>query len=103
MIEERAGNQYARFDHLDAVERVKDWTRDRFQLDDSGIVMVSEVASRLPGHPPLQTAVSFWIEPRTRHHFTVFKRVEDVAEDDIPPAWMKDALALSDGVSCSCC
>jgi len=89
--------------HLDAVERVKDWTRNRFKLSDADIVMVSEVASKLPGHPPLQTAVSFWTEQNTRHHFTVFKRVEGVLEDDIPPAFMKNALALSEGVTCSCC
>jgi nitrate reductase delta subunit len=47
--------------------------------------------------------VSFWTGEQRRHHFTVFKRVEDVLEDDIPPAFMKDALALSEGVTCSCC
>jgi nitrate reductase delta subunit len=72
-------------------------------LNEGDLVMVSEVASRVPGHPPLQTAVSFWTGERERHHFTVFKRVEDVLEDDIPPAFMKDALALSEGVTCSCC
>jgi len=92
-----------RRDHLDAVEQVKDWTRSRFRLEENDLVMVSEVASKLPGHPPLQTAVSFWLGDDGRHHFTVFKRVEDVLEDDIPPAFMKDALALSEGVSCSCC
>jgi hypothetical protein len=33
----------------------------------------------------------------------VFKSVADVLEEDIPPAFMKHALALSEGVSCSCC
>ena len=94
MVEER---------RVDAVERVKDWTRNRFRLSDDDIVMVSEVASRLPGHPPLQTAVFFWTRDRMRHHFTVFKPVENVAEDDVPPAFMKGALALSEGVTCSCC
>ena len=93
----------SRRDHLDAVERVKDWTRNRFQLEETNLVLISEVASKLPGHPPLQTAVSFWLGQGNRHHFTVFKRVEDVLEDDLPPAFMKDALALSEGVSCSCC
>ena len=97
-----------RSDHLDAVDRVKDWTRERFRLNEADIVMVAEVASKLPGHPPLQTAVSFWTahapgNDNLRHHFTVFKRVEEVLVDDIPPAFMKDALALSEGVSCSCC
>ena len=93
----------ARFAHLDAVAKVKDWTRERFALGEAEIVMVSEVASKLPGYPPLQTAVSFWTEDRQRHHFTVFKRVEEVEASDIPPAFMKPALALSDGLQCSCC
>ena len=92
-----------RFDHLDAVERVKDWTRSRFELDESAIVMVTEADGKLPGYPPRQTAVSFWIDGNSRHHFTVFKRVEDVIEEDIPPAFLKDALALSEGAACSCC
>ena len=89
--------------HLAAVERVKDWTRGRFELDDMTIVMITEAASKLPGYPPLQTAVSFWTQDNARHHFTVFKRIEDVAEADIPPAFMKAALALSEGISCACC
>ena len=92
-----------RFTHLDAVAKVKDWTRERFALGEAEIVMVSEVASKLPGYPPLQTAVSFWSEDRQRHHFTVFKRVEDVEPSDIPPAFLKSTLALSDGIACACC
>jgi nitrate reductase delta subunit len=90
-------------DHLDAVGRVKDWTRARFRLAEDETLLVSEVAGVLPGCPPLQTAVAFWTADGTRHHFTVFKRVQDVAEDDIPPSWMLPALALSDGLSCACC
>ena len=92
-----------RHDRLEAVERVKSWTRARFQLDEAAIVIVTEATPRLPGYPPLQTAVSFWTDGRQRHHFSVFKAVEAVVEDDIPPSWMKDALALSEGMSCSCC
>jgi len=92
-----------RLAHLDAVGRVKDWTRERFALEEGEIVMVSEVASKLPGCPPLQTAVSFWTGESLRHHFTVFKRVEEIEEADIPPAFMKPALALSDGIACACC
>ena len=93
----------SRFHHLDAVERVKDWTRLRFELDDAQVVMVSEAAAKLPGYPPLETHVAFWSGDQARHHFTVFKRVEDVVEEDIPPAWMKATLALSEGMTCSCC
>ena len=92
-----------RFHRVDAIERVKEWTRRRFKLDEAAIVIVSEGASKLAGYPPLQTAVSFWTAEKQRHHFTVFKPVEQVGEDDIPPFFMKEALALSEGMSCSCC
>jgi hypothetical protein len=89
--------------HLDAVERLKDWTRGRFKLGEADGVMVSENAASLPGFPPLETAVTFWTAGGARHHFKFFKRVEDVAEDDLPPAWLKESLALSEGVQCACC
>ena len=88
---------------VDAVERVKDWTRHRFQLEEDAIVIVTETVPKLPGFPPLQTAVSFWTPNRQRHHFAVYKPVGEVAEEDLPPAWMKDTLALSEGITCSCC
>lgn len=103
------GSRRAAFDsvrkgpvHLDAVERVKDWTHSRFELAEDEVIMVSEMAPSLPGCPPLETVVAFWTADGTRHHFKVFKRVEDVVEDDLPPAWLKDALAASDGF-CECC
>ena len=89
--------------HLDAVENLKDWTRARFALTGEETVLVSEIASALPGFPPLETLVAFWTVDGTRHHFRVFKPVEGVVEDDMPPAWLKDSLALSEGVDCACC
>ena len=89
--------------HLDAVERVKEWTRARFDLAEADIVLVSESAPSLPGFPPFETAVAFRTPDDTRYHFKLFKRVEDIAEGDLPPAWMKDALAANDGFGCECC
>ena len=88
--------------HLEAVERVKEWTGRRFKLAEEETILVSEAASPLPGCPPLETVVAFWTSDGTRHHFKLFKRVEDVVEDDLPPAWLKDALAASEGF-CACC
>jgi hypothetical protein len=82
---------------------VKDWTRERFALSQEETIVVSEIARALPGFPPLQTAVAFWTADGTRHHFTVFKPIGSVAATDIPPAWLKPSLALSDGVECACC
>ena len=90
-------------DHLEAVERLKDWTRDRFVLTDDDTIVVTEVSRELPGWPKCETVVGFWTGDGTRHHFRVFKRVEDVGEDDLPPPWMKASLAATDGITCACC
>jgi hypothetical protein len=33
----------------------------------------------------------------------VFKPLAEVVEDDLPPAFMKNALADLDGIDCDCC
>ena len=88
---------------IEAVERLKDWTRRRFTLGDHDTILVAENARTLPGFPPLQTSIAFWTADGTRHHFTVFKPLEDVALGDFPPAWLKESLALSEGTECECC
>ena len=88
---------------LDAIERLKDWTRARFALGEDETVMVSEIARALPGFPPIETVVSFWTLDGTRHHFKVFKPVEGVVGEDLPPAWLKESLALAEGIECACC
>ena len=89
--------------HLASVERLKDWTRERFALEGDDTVLVTEIAQSLPGCPPVATLVAFWTGGGTRHHYKVFKAVEDVASDDVPPAWLKGSLALSEGIECACC
>ena len=90
-------------EHLDAIERIKDWTRRRFSLAESDGVLVTEGPSVLPGFPPLETVVAFWSADAVRHHFRVFKPADEIVEDDVPPAWMKDALAAAEGIECYCC
>jgi hypothetical protein len=88
--------------HAAAAERVREWTRARFALPDDATIMVAEFTCAVPGCPPLETLIAFWIES-ARHHFKVFKPVEEVAEDDLPPAWLKGALADTEGFGCECC
>jgi nitrate reductase delta subunit len=38
-----------------------------------------------------------------RHHYKIFKPLADVVEDDLPPAFMKNALIALDGIDCDCC
>jgi len=87
---------------LDAVERVEAWTRERFALARDAQVHVWEIACAVPGCPPVETAVLFWIGEQ-RFQFKVFKPLERVVGDDLPPAWFKGALASAEGFECDCC
>jgi hypothetical protein len=88
--------------HLEALEKVKVWTRQRFKLSDETAILVSELECRLPGCPPLETVIAFW-EDDKRHHFKLFKPVKEVAYDDLPFTWMKSELIVPDDFSCECC
>jgi hypothetical protein len=89
--------------HAEALERVRAWTRARFGLPVDDVILVSELACTLPGCPPLETVVAFWTETDKRHHFKIFKPVAEVVADDLPPAWLKGALAVPEGGDCECC
>jgi nitrate reductase delta subunit len=82
--------------------QIKAWTRERFALGEDDVVMVSEIACGLPGCPPLETVVTFWTASDMRHAFKVFKPVDGVTVEDLPPYWMKNAI-VSDGSEFSCC
>jgi hypothetical protein len=88
-------------EHTAALDRVREWVRARFRLGDTAI-LVAEVACTVPGCPPIETVIAFWCSDR-RHHFKVFKPVAAVIEDDLPPSWLKPALAVPDDFFCECC
>jgi nitrate reductase delta subunit len=85
-----------------AHDRLRDWTRVRFKLDDDETIMVSEIACGVPGCPPIETHVVFWTTAG-RHHFKVFKPLAETAEDDLPPAFMKNGLIALEGADLECC
>jgi hypothetical protein len=88
--------------HGAALDRVRDWTRARFALPDDETIMVSEIACGVPGCPPIETHVVFWTGAG-RHHFKIFKPIADATEDDLPPAFLKNALVALEGIDCDCC
>ena len=91
-------------DRAAAASQVKAWTRERFGLGSDATILVSELESATPGFPALHTVVAFWTAERKHYHFRVFKPLQDVLEDDVPPAWYRDALAVTPGgIDCSCC
>jgi nitrate reductase delta subunit len=85
-----------------ALDRVRDWTRARFALAEDATIMVSEVTCAVPGCPPIETHIVFWTG-LGRHHCKIFKRLADAGEDDLPPAFMKNALIALEGADCDCC
>jgi nitrate reductase delta subunit len=92
--------------HDAAVAQVEAWVRERFRLPPEATVMVSELACQVPGCPPLETVIAYWTDPAgeaVRHHLKVFKAVQQVRPDDLPPWWMRDALAVPPDWACDCC
>jgi hypothetical protein len=89
-------------DHPATTDRIREWTRARFALTEDETVMVSQVACSVPGCPPIETHVVFWTAAG-RHHFKIFKPLAQVSEDDLPPAFMKNALIALEGFECDCC
>ncbi|MEX2035133.1 MAG: hypothetical protein WEA28_08070, partial [Xanthobacteraceae bacterium] len=85
-----------------ALDRVREWVRARFALGEDTAILVAEVACAVPGCPPIETVIAFWAEEK-RHHFKVFKPVAEVSEDDLPPRWLRPALAVPDDFECGCC
>jgi nitrate reductase delta subunit len=90
-------------EYIAAVDRIRDWTRARFGLPEDGAVLVSQVSCSLPGCPPLETVIAFWDEDVKRYHFKIFKPVEAIVEDDLPPAWLKTSLLESEAGDIFCC
>jgi hypothetical protein len=89
-------------EHSAALDRVREWVRARFRLTDDTAILVAEVACAIPGCPPIETVIAFWNDER-RHHFKIFKPVAKVVEDDLPPRWLRPALAVPDDFVCDCC
>jgi len=89
-------------ERLQAVDRVEQWTRERFGLRKEAAVSVAEVACTLPGCAPIETVVMFWIAEQ-RYQFKLFKPVAEVVVGDLPYAWLKDVLAVQEGAGWECC
>jgi hypothetical protein len=85
-----------------ALERIREWVRARFTLAADDTVMVAEMSCAVPGCPPVETHLVFWTE-LGRHHYKIFKPADEVREDDLPPAFMKNALLALDGADFDCC
>lgn len=83
--------------------RVAGLVRERFALGPEAVVMASELACRVPGCPPVETAVLIWDDGGVRHRLKVFRPIAEVGEDDLPPRWYLPALVDEGEGDCGCC
>lgn len=89
--------------HLAALDRIAEWTRERFRLPPDAPVLVAEMACSLPGCPPLETVAAFWDADGKRCQFKLFKPPEQVAQEDLPYYWLKKSLEAAEGAGFDCC
>ncbi|MBX2835507.1 MAG: hypothetical protein KTR35_01550 [Gammaproteobacteria bacterium] len=85
---------------LDDLDRVENWTRTRYALQEKDIVLVNEQENRTPGFPRLETVVTFWAEQNIRYRFRIFKPVKGVVETDLPVTWLKPSLIDYGDIDC---
>jgi len=67
------------------IARVKTWVQQSMALPESATVMVTELACREPGCPPLETVIAI-LDGATQRKHTLHKAVLDVTEGDVRAA-----------------
>jgi hypothetical protein len=65
------------------VAKVKEWVRERCQLPDDAVVMVTELRCAEPGCPPIETVIAILGAPGGRRQFRIHQEVADVTLEDI--------------------
>ncbi|MHA6344381.1 hypothetical protein [Roseivivax sp. CAU 1761] len=86
--------------NLAHLRRIEAALRVRYGLPAESLVLVREEPGRLPGFPPRQTVIRFWIGPE-RYRLTLFTPAAQVAETDLPVAWLLPSLR--DDGEADCC
>jgi len=64
------------------VAKVKEWVRERFQLSEDAVVMVTELRCSEPGCPPLETVIAILSPGSTRQH-KMHHGVAEITREDI--------------------
>ena len=84
-------------------EVVREWVRERFALGHDAVIVVAELRCQVPGCPPIETVATFWDTEGERYALRVFKPLDEVVDDDLPPRWYMPALRDLGEAECSCC
>jgi hypothetical protein len=86
-------------DNLQDISRVEAILRERFDVDQNEIILVSEDRGIKPGFPPFETNMIFW-KDETRYRLKVFTKVSAVTERDVPIKWLLPSLEDTGGGDC---
>ena len=76
---------------LEHITRVEVLVRERFQVGDAELILVSEDPGLKPGYPPLETNVIFWKGDK-RYRLKIFRPISDVMEKDLPISWLLPSM-----------
>ena len=87
-------------DVLEDISRVEGPVRERFRIEDTEIILVSEDPGAKPGFPPLETNVIFWKNDK-RYRLKIFSPVSNVMGTDLPADWLLPSL--EDNGDADCC
>ena len=77
------------------LHRIEAAVRDRFALVPDALVLVREDLTRLPGFPPREVVIRFWID-ETRYRLRIFRPAAEITGADLPVAWLLPGL-IDDG------
>ncbi len=87
-------------DLLEDISRVENLVRDRFRIDSSEIVLVSQDPGVKPGFPPWETNAIFWKNEK-RYRLKIFAPVSAIKDADLPIGWLLPSL--EDNGEAGCC
>jgi hypothetical protein len=65
------------------IDRIKGWVQWHWRLDDSTVVMVTQLRCHEPGCPPIETVIALLPMAGARWQTKLHKAPEDVTEADI--------------------
>lgn len=65
------------------VAEVKRWVADAFALDDSVLVMVTELQCTEPGCPPIETVIALMGGPGGRRQFKLHARIAEITREQV--------------------
>lgn len=68
---------------LGQVAGVKRWVAEAFGLDESILVMVTELQCTEPGCPPIETVIALMGGPEGRRQFKLHARIAEITRDQV--------------------